>query len=133
MALPCAHETHWCIDEKTPIPIESIHWHWRFDRDPNWDFRKDKDVESDVDSSSQSVSLPGTPLSENRLSTTSSSEVHIFPTQAVSTEYPSPTQNPISLGSSSFTHSPPVNSRLPLEPLLEHRCFEKTLCPLAPH
>lgn len=35
MGLPCAHELQWCIYEKKPIPIECIHWHWRFDRDPD--------------------------------------------------------------------------------------------------
>ena len=119
IALPCAHEIHWCIYEKTPIPIESIHWHWQFDRDPDWDSRKDKDVESDADSLSQNASLPGTPLHENRRSTTSSSEVPIFLTNATSTESPYLTQNPMSLGNSSFTHSPPVNLRLPLDPRLQ--------------
>ena len=119
MALLCAHKIHWCIYEKTLIPIESIHWHWRFDRDPYWDSRKDKDVKSDADFLSQNASLPDTLLSENRLSITSSSEVPIFLTNATLTESLFLTQNLMSVGNSSFTHSPPVNLQLPLDPRLQ--------------
>ena len=104
MALPCAHEIHWCIYEKKPIPIDCIHWHWRFDRDPNWDSRKDKDVESNADSLSQRSFLPGTPSPENPSSTTfSSSEVLLFYTNAALNGNP----------------SSPENLRLPLDPRLQ--------------
>ena len=120
MALPCAHEIQWFIYEKIPILIESIHWYWRFNRDLDWDSQKDKDVESDIDVLSQNASLLGTPLSENRLLTTFSSEVPIFhPTNATLIESLSPTQNLISLGNSSFTHSPPINLRLLLDLCLQ--------------
>lgn len=97
MDLPCAHEILGCIYEKIPISIESIYWHWRFERDPDWGSRKDKNRESDTDPLSHSASLPGTPLFENPLSTTSSPEIQISPINASSTEDPSPIQNPTSL------------------------------------
>lgn len=109
MALSCAYKIHWCIYEKTPIFIESVRWHWQFDCDSNWDSQKGKDVELNADFLSQSVSLPGTPLSENLFSMTSSSEVPISPINIASTENLSTTQNPMSLGNSSFTHYSFVN------------------------
>lgn len=110
MALPCAHEIHWCIYEKTLIPIESIHWYWRFERDPDWDSREDKVRESDTNSLSHSASLPGTPPLVNPLPTTSSPELEISPTNAASIEDPPPTQNPASL-------APPT--QCPLDPCLQ--------------
>lgn len=32
MQLPCAHELAWLIYQNKPIPIDYIHWHWRFKR-----------------------------------------------------------------------------------------------------
>ena len=139
MGLPCAHEIHWCIYEKKPIPIECIHWHWRFDRDPDWDSRKNNGVESNADSLSQRSSLPGTPpqqnsaspenppspenfLSPENLSSTTSSlpEVPRSPTNVASTKNPSSTGNAMLLGNSYLAHLPPlVNLQLPLDPHLQ--------------
>lgn len=40
MQLPCAHELEYLMDNDKVIPIEYIHWHWRFDRCPVWDSRR---------------------------------------------------------------------------------------------
>lgn len=37
MQLPCLHELDWLMYQNKPIPIECIHWHWRFARCPDCD------------------------------------------------------------------------------------------------
>ena len=48
MALSCADEIYWYIYKKNPILFESIHWYLQFDCDPNWNSRKNKDIELDA-------------------------------------------------------------------------------------
>ena len=57
MQLPYAYELDWLMYQDKPIPIEFIHWHWRFARCPDWDSRRDySDAESEPNASSQYTS-----------------------------------------------------------------------------
>lgn len=100
-----------------PIPIEYIHWHWRFARYHDWDSREDKrNTESDTHSPSQSFPTPnqnspslGNPflLGNPPSFGTPSPGVLPSPTNPTSVGNPPLPGNPTSLeNSSSLAHFP---------------------------
>lgn len=134
MQLPYLHELDWLIYQDKPIPIEYIHWYWRFARCPDWDSQEDKrNVKSDTHSPSQSFStsnqtslslgnfslpgnssLPGNPLSFGIPSSPGVLPSPINPTSAGNSPL---LGNPTSLGNCSFfVHLPsPANLLFPLD------------------
>ena len=45
MQLPCTYEIDYLISQKKSIPLEDVHWHWRFIRCPVWDSRRNRSPE----------------------------------------------------------------------------------------